>query len=178
MSFSTDGMLDADFVRYSSWPIVPIPYILSSFLIGTNLVDMDTAVPAVDVLRALKAACDSLDVADGELQLDWYADSEFLIPFLFLADSAVPTHFGVDLSQPVKLTASLTTWVSRCHSVLGGGADAAVAHTTATASTATTAPAAADTTMPALPHSTTNPGADAGPPATAAKQAIQDEVIE
>ena len=186
MSFSTDGVSDVDFVRYSSRPVVPVPYFLSSFLIGTNLVDTDTAIPAFDVLRALKTACDSLDVTVGEHQLDWCADSEFLIPFLFLADSAVTTHFGVDLNQPVELNASLTAWVSRCHSVLGGGADAAISHTTAAASMTTTAPAAADTTTPAsdhhntaaLPHGTTNLGADTGPPATTAKQAIQDEVIE
>ena len=32
MSFSTDGVSDADLVRYSSRPIVPISYFLSSFL--------------------------------------------------------------------------------------------------------------------------------------------------
>ena len=66
MSFSTDGVSDADYVRYSSWPMVPIPYFLSSFLIRTNSVNTNAEVPAVNVLRALKAACDSLDAAVGE----------------------------------------------------------------------------------------------------------------
>ena len=109
MSFSTDGVSDVDFVRYSSRPVVPVPYFLSSFLIGTNLVDTDTAIPAFDVLRALKTACDSLDVTVGEHQLDWCADSEFLIPFLFLADSAVPTHFGVDFSRILQYLPTLVS---------------------------------------------------------------------
>eukprot|EP00816_Leptocylindrus_hargravesii_P002431 CAMPEP_0196804336 /NCGR_PEP_ID=MMETSP1362-20130617/3935_1 /TAXON_ID=163516 /ORGANISM="Leptocylindrus danicus, Strain CCMP1856" /LENGTH=367 /DNA_ID=CAMNT_0042176571 /DNA_START=471 /DNA_END=1572 /DNA_ORIENTATION=+ len=190
LSFSTDGVSDADFVRYSFRPMVPIPYFLSSFLIGTNLVDMNSEVPAVDVLRALKAACNSLDAAvdvHHATKLDWHAGSEFLVPFLFIPDSAFPDSFGVDLCRSVELSTSLATYLSvKVSFILGGSSDAVAARTVAAASTAAAAPAAADTTTPTSDHhdtttlhrDATNTSTNNDPAATAAKQIVQDDVVE
>ena len=69
---------------------------------------------------------------------------------------------------------------------MGWSSDAVVAHTTAAALTATAAPATADTTTPTsdhhnttiLPHGAMNTGANVDPPATAAKQIVQDDEVE
>ena len=182
-SFSSDGVADDDLVPYSSRSIIPLPHFISSFLLGTDMIDVNNNVSAVDILLASMAACDSLDTAVDKhhiAQLDWHSSIELLAPFLSLTDSAVTNGFGVDLSRAAKVTTSLANWASKCHSVLGESSDAA-----ATASAATIVHTAASTTAPTprhhhtttLPSGTTNTSTNVGLAVNPATQPIQDDAF-
>ena len=81
MSFSTDGVPDADLVSYSFRPLVPIPPFFLSFLLGTLLIDTNSEVQAVNVLLALISASALLNGSTIELRdakFDWLTGLEFL----------------------------------------------------------------------------------------------------
>jgi len=131
-------------------------------------------------LRALESAKDSLGAAVPEhcdTVLDWHPESEYLVLFLVLANSAVTNSFCINLSwiDAAQVSAELAAWVSACHSVLRGSWDADDDCTTAAPSVPTTM---ADTTMPtpahhnpAMPH---HCATDASIPATDVWRMLQD----
>ena len=175
MSFSTDGVPDADFLSYSMRPLVPVPEFLSSFILGSGTIGLTGNVSTMDVLRALDTACNSLSNAiddSRDVQFDWRTDSQFLVPFLFLADSAVPNGFGIELSpvEASRMSPDLASWVSSCHSVLCGNSAATLSAAAITGgatlnpaqrtNTASSAHDAANTNPPAVGQSSTAVSSD------------------
>ena len=190
-SFSTDGVPPDAFLQYSYRPLVPLPQFVSSFLLGTRMVDTNSTVPALDVLKALQSATASMDAAvpeDRDTELDWHTDSDFLVSFLFLANSAVENEFGVNLRgiEAAQASPDLAAWVSSCHLVLRGDDSdsdddrkpAASSPPTTTADSTTPSPA---NHTPAVPHRRPHRRpADTSILATDVRRMLQDnhEVVE